>query len=904
MFLCYRLDEGMTLFRSSTSACRVRGILRISWIVCLAFGNLAALPLHAHAQTGAPAGIMPLGTGEPASGRALSGTLVDPSGAAIMGAQVSLLDANSKVIAQQNTDKTGLFRFENLSPGNYTLQFQAEGFRNLALKTEFPLKRQNMLRITLPIAVQTENVTVATGDSVPLVGTEVAENQNANTINRDALDRVPAFDQDYITTMSRFLDDSAIGTNGVSLVVNGIEANGPGVTASGVQEIRINQNPYSARFSRPGRARLELITKSGTPEFHGQLNFLFRDAVFDARNAFALVKPPERRQYYEGSVTGPLGHSRHTSFLLGLDEDLDDQQGIVDSDALAAAEAAGLGPSPQIVANPMHHFFGSGRVFHDFANGDQFWTGYSYEHRSIQNQGVGGTTLASAGTDTIFFEHEINVSYLHQFSPHWLNQLRFLLGHYDSKVASIDAQSQIAVSGLFTAGGAQADSRRTEYHFDGTDFATYANGKQQISFGVDIPDISRRGLDDFTNRAGTYTFADLPSYQSNAPTTYLVQTGQGHVAFLERVVCAFFEDDIRVRPNFSLYVGMRYYFQNYFHDKPYNFAPRLGFAWAPTKDSKNVLRGGAGVFFDRTGPSPIGDLLHFNGVNLLRFIVGQPLVTYPINPAALAQVPTSVVTLDPRARIPYVVQYSLGIERQLTPKATISATYVGSRGIDQFRSIDANAPLPPNYLTIPNSSLGQVREMQSEGYLKGNALELTFRGKVNRYFSGQVQYTLNRTDNNTSGITYFPGNSYDPNADWARSDNDRRHKFDLLASSQPTRFFTLGVALSLYSDKPVNVTTGADNNNDGVINDRPLAYGRNSMHGPGLIDLDLNIAHDFKLGKSAKEQKVLTVGLNSFNVLNHTNDVTYVGVITSPFFGHAVAAQPPRRMQLDVQFKF
>lgn len=112
------------------------------------------------------------------------------------------------------------------------------------------------------------------------------------------------------------------------------------------------------------------------------------------------------------------------------------------------------------------------------------------------------------------------------------------------------------------------------------------------------------------------------------------------------------------------------------------------------------------------------------------------------------------------------------------------------------------------------------------------------------------------------------------------------------------------MALSLYSDKPVNVTTGADNNNDGVINDRPPGYGRNSMHGPGLIDLDVNIAHDFKIGKSAKEQKILTVGLNSFNVLNHTNDVTYVGVITSPFFGHAVAAQPPRRTQLDVQFKF
>src|ERR1039458_5431589 len=77
----------------------------------------------------------------------------------------------------------------------------------------------------------------------------------------NALDRIPVFDQDYITTMSRFLDDNATGTNGVTLVVNGIEANGPGVTPSAIQEVKINNNPYSARFSRPGRARLEIVTK-------------------------------------------------------------------------------------------------------------------------------------------------------------------------------------------------------------------------------------------------------------------------------------------------------------------------------------------------------------------------------------------------------------------------------------------------------------------------------------------------------------------------------------------------------------------------------------------------------------------------------------------------------------------
>jgi len=833
---------------------------------------------------------------DPHSSTPIAGTLLDPSGAAIAKAQVNLLGADGKPVAQATTDNSGGFRFNAVAPGSYRLDFHAEGFRDTGIEITLPAKRQTPLRVTLQVAVPTENVTVATGVSVPLVSTETSENQNTNTIDRNALDRIPVFDQDYITTMSRFLDDNATGTNGVTLVVNGIEANGPGVTPSAVQEVRINQNPYSARFARPGRARLEIITKGGTPDFHGSLNFLFRDSIFDARNAFATVKPPERRQYYEGSITGPVGHSKRTSFLLSLDEDLNDQQAIVVADTVTNGVVT---PLNENVPNPTHHFFGSGRIFHDFASGDQFWIGYSYEHRSVQNQGVGGTTLPSAGTDTRFLEHEVNVSYLHQFSPHWLNQLRFLVGHFDSPVTSISPDPQIVVSGAFTGGGAQADSRRTEYHFDGTEFATYASGKHNLSFGIDVPDISRRGLDDFTNRAGTYTYGSLQDYMSSIVSTFLLQKGQGHVVFLERTLAGFFEDNIRLRPNFSLYLGARYYSQNYFHDDSDNLAPRIGFAWAPTANSKNVVRGGFGVFYDRTGPSPIGDLLHFNGVNLLRFIVDNP-ATIPPN---LSGVPTSVVTLDPRARIPYSLQYSVGIEHQLTRKSTLSATYAGSRGIDQFRSIDANAPLFPS-VSRPNPSLGQDREMQSEGYLKGNSLEMTFRGKVNKYFSGQVQYTFGKTYNNTSGITYFPANSYNPGADWARSDNDRRHKFDLLASSEPTRFFTLGVALSLYSDKPVNVITGVDNNNDGIINDRPAGYVRNSMHGPGMIGLDVNVSHDFKLSKAKKESKVFSVSLNSFNVLNHTNDVTYVGVITSQFFGRAVAAQPPRRTQLDLQFKF
>src|SRR5262249_31892951 len=144
--------------------------------------------------------------------------------------------------------------------------------------------------------------------------------------------------------------------------------------------------------------------------------------------------------------------------------------------------------------------------------------------------------------------------------------------------------------------------------------------------------------------------------------------------------------------------------------------------------------------------------------------------------------PPSVVRLDPRAEIPYTVQWSLGVERQLTPKSTLSAEWVSMRGVKLFRSVDSNAPPPPFYSGRPDPSLGQVRAIQSEGRLVSKALEVTFRGAPSKYFEGQAQYRLGKAYDNTSGITWFPANSYFPEAEWARSDTDQRNRFALLGT--------------------------------------------------------------------------------------------------------------------------
>ena len=844
----------------------------------------STLLLPAIAQTQAPGRM-----------QTIAGSVQDTTGAAIVGAAVALDGENGNELSHTITDGTGGFQFKRVPFGPYKLDVRQPGFRETTVPVTASSRPLSAIRIVMKVAAIAEQVTVAGSDTSTQVSTEIGQNQNGNTLDRNALDRVPVFDQDYITALSRFLDPDATGSNGVTLVVNGVEANGPGVTASAISSVKINQNPYSSLFSRPGRARIEITTQSGTPTFHGSANFLYRDSLFDARNPFAVTKPGEQRTYYEGSLTGPLSHNKKTTFLVALNQDSDNQQAIV----VAATPEGEVNAN---VPNPTSHYFLSGRLFHDYSDANQFWIGYSYEHKTVANLGVGGTVLPEAGMNTLFFEHEINVGQTYVFSPSLLNQLHFLVGHYDNQTHSLNENQQIIVSGSFTGGGAQADARRTEYHFDATDIATYTKGRQVIKFGIDVPDISRRGFDDFTNQAGTYSFADLDSYTANQPFSFLLQSGQGHVTFLEKTVAGIFEDNLRLRPSLSLVFGVRYYWQNYFHDIAHNLGPRFSFAYAPRQRGTTVIRGGAGMFFDRTGPAPIADLLHFNGVRLKRYIVLDP--SFPITEAQIASVPTSIVALDPLLIIPYTIQYSIGVERQVTANSSIAANYVGTRGIDLFRSVDTNAPPPPNYAMRPNATVGQLRQMQSEGYLKNNALEVTFRGRPTRFLTGQAQYTLGKTYNNTSGITYFPANSYFPNADWSRSDNDRRNRFDLLGTFSAAKWFDFGISLSAYSGKPVNITTGSDDNHDSLPLDRPVGVPRNSLHGPEYLDLDLNLAHTFVLTKDAQKGPTATLAINSFNVLNHENDVTYVGVVTSPFFGRAVSALPARRLQLDLQFKF
>jgi hypothetical protein len=337
-------------------------------------------------------------------------------------------------------------------------------------------------------------------------------------------------------------------------------------------------------------------------------------------------------------------------------------------------------------------------------------------------------------------------------------------------------------------------------------------------------------------------------------------------------------------------------------------------AWAIGKSRKTVLRAGGGFFYDRTGTQPLFDLKRFNGLRVRRVLLTGAAPDQPLDAAGFAAAPTTVARFASGWYIPYTVQYSLGIERQVSKSSTISISHWATRGVGMFRSRDLNSPPPPLYLERPNPAFSVLRQIESSGHLQGDALELMFRGNLTRRFTGMVQYTLSRTwtdvpgnyagGTRSVGINSFPANNYDLSGEWARADYDQRHRLNLLGAFKLGRLLNLGVGITAGSGMPYTMTTGRDDNRDGLANDRPAGVPRNSLQGPAFVELDLRWSYDWRLQKAKKDGAKMTFALDAFNVSNRVNYVTYTGNLSSPFFGQAVAAKPPRRLQLSTRFTF
>ena len=850
----------------------------------------------------------------------VTGTVRDPAGAIVARAHITLRSQNGKRLADTMSNQRGDFRLNVPITGPSIVEIQHEGFKTFVATISPSSVHPKPIVATLQISDLAQRTEVTAGSDIGAVSVDPAENRDAAVVDSKALEHLPVFDQDYVSTLSNFLDQGSVGTLGATIVVDGMEQKDAGVTPSAVENVKINNDPYSAEYSRPGRGRIEITTKSPDPIYHGTVNFIFRDYHLDARNTFAAVKPPEQRRIFEGALTGPLSHLRNTFFLLSADYQQDNIQSII-----FAQLPSGL--LQQNIPSPARATDIAARIRHDFSDRHTVSLQLTYEGRkfmnqlavpgqsisaaqppgtrgSNQSQVTGGYVLPEAGQGISNLERHLTFSDKLVLTPSLLNQFQIMYEHNRDSSASNTEQPQINVQNTFVGGGAQATQLATENNVDVRDVLTWSHESHTISAGFAMPNLSRRALNDYSNRLGTFNFSSLQDYIDARPYSFTQQQGPIHFVYWMREVGGFVQDQIRVSPHFQATFGVRWDWQNQLRDDN-NLAPRASLAYAFGKKRNTVLRAGSGIFYDRTGNRPLQNLALYSAPALTNILLLNPAYPDPYSSGTLPPyVSPNLYRLSPAIKTPYSIQYSAALERQIFKNATFTATYRGITGVSLFTDLNINQPLPPFYLIRPNPNFGIYQQIQSSGRQVGQALDLSFSGRINRYLSGIAQYTLSRTNNNTGGITYMPPNTYDLQGEYGRADFDQRNRFNMLVSSDLNRWAEFGIGLSAASGLPYTLTLGQDIYNSGFANARPPGTGRNILQGPGYAELDIRWSHDFFLSKKKDKGPLATVAVDAFNLPNRVNLSQYIGNESSPFFGKAVAALPARRLQFTVRFKF
>ncbi|HUA62733.1 MAG TPA: TonB-dependent receptor, partial [Verrucomicrobiae bacterium] len=796
--------------------------------ILLTFSSVAAFACNAHSASAAP----------PAA-PAVQGVVADPSGAIVPGAEVDLVDPSGAVTSTYHSDGEGNFKVTAPHAGSYMLVVSEPGFNTVrepvtiappaALRVGIPTAAALAppLHIVLPIAALATNVNVNADTDEDLTAPD--ENRDSSVLSATDLKQLPIFDNDYQSAMTSFLDDNVTATGGTGLLVDGVEANRVTVSASAVEEVRINQDPYSAQYYWPGRGQMEIITKSAADRYHGQFNFFFRDSALNAQNALAPSKPFEQRRIYEGHVTGPIPHAAKSSFLASVDRAEEDLDSVV-SATIVPTPADPSGAFNANVPAPNRDTEFSVRAAHQFTTSSAF-AEYSYQDWTGQNQGVGGQTLAQGGYNNQYREDDTKLHIDTTLSAEMLNQLS-LVGERDySRNTDASEAPRVSVSGYFTGGSAQTDDLATEYNFRLYDMVSWQRGRHYVKFGANAPHLNRRAFDDDTNALGTYTFgptlaADgvtvltsaLANYEANHPSGYSLNSGDTHFIYHQQEMGAFVQDQYKVNARFSITPGLRYDWQNFLATRRLGFSPRVSFAWVLDQDSKLIVRGGGGIYYDRFGSGPLLDLTRYQNARRRSIVLSldptkQPSAgCVPIGDCIdVAAQPPSLAELAPNAKIPYQMQYGLSIERQLGEKATGVVTVYSVRGIDSFRSVDVNAPTPESGYTVrPNPEFSRIRQMQSAAFFEGDAMDISYRGRLNRYFTGFGRYTYSHYESNTGGIGWFPQNQYAPNDEWSDSNWDRRHRLGMYAMFDPKSIFNLGAGIFANTGTPWTVLTGTD----------------------------------------------------------------------------------------------
>jgi hypothetical protein len=800
----------------------------------------------------------------------LRGQIADEFGGVIIGATVTLTDASGAQKTTQ-TNNEGVYTFNALAPGKYALSANATGFAVFENPdVEIAAGKRQTLDFKLSVTLEKQEVTVSAETPV---STEAENNASSLVIKGTDLDALPD-DPDDLEAALQALAGPSAGPNGGQIYIDGFTG-GRIPPKESIREIRINQNPFSAEYDRLGFGRIEILTKPGTDVLRGQGFFTFNDESLNARNPFAPTRAAYQLRNFGGNLSGPI-EKKKASFFFDFEKRDSDDNSIINAIALDPTTLAETSINHTILV-PRRSLTFSPRVDYQLNAKNTVVARYTFSRNRQSDLGAGefaldvdpffgiNRTFNSLGTNQTFQLTDTMI-----VSPTIINETRFQFQHDHAQSGGDISVPVVNVSGSFIGGGANAaPARNTTNRFELQNYTTYTHKQHSIKAGIRIRGVN---ISDFTqsNFNGTFVFAGLPTvldangnvlrpritsleqYQQfiqdvpgSLPSQLIIAGGNPLASVSQTDFGLYAQDDWRMRPNFTLSMGLRYENQTNIHSN-LNFAPRLSFAWSPGaagRQPKTVLRGGFGVFYDRFSENLTLNATRFNGTNQQQFIINAPapddtstlaqqqraiLAQFPAVPAlstlsafALPQITRRV---DPNLQSPYTLQSVFSLERQLPKKITGTVTYINTRTLHLLRSRNINAPL--NGVRPLGNAPGDIYEYESNGVFNQNQLIFMVNTRFSTKYTIFANYSLGRAHSNTDGAGTFPANQYDLSDEYGRASIDVRQRFFFGGTvALPWWGLRVNPLVIASSGRPFNITTGFDNNGDGLFTDRPAFAG-------------------------------------------------------------------------------
>jgi carboxypeptidase family protein/TonB-dependent receptor-like protein len=993
----------------------------------------------------------------------IRGIVRDSSGAAIVGATVTVKNGETGLARETTTAEDGGYVVSELPAGLYQVEAVSAGFGKFANKSvSVAVGLETPLDITLSVGSHGETVTVTS--VTPIM--EASQDVLGGSVDQELVAELPLNGRDFgkLVALVPGVTVEGSGVAGTekgfgqfningnrdrsnNYMLDGTDNNDPWFNNSALNQVGITgapatllpvdaiqefnlQSQFPAEYGRNSGGAVNIITKSGTNQFHGSAFEYFRNSALDARNFFNPDGDPKTlfiNNQFGGSIGGPIVHDK--TFFFGAYEGQRERVGsnfnlsVPTQAEIADAEGIALGIKSSIQVAPLAallKFFPASDtntfpgVVNDFNNLDNFILKLDHRFNSVNSLAVryafgqnrqqfpfgslggfgSGSRLAPFAQISPTRVQVVSASLLSALDATHTNELRFGYTRFRNSFTSADAGFDPNSVGLnFGTGftglpeidfgaeienlGATAFSvprARVSQNYQILDNFTWVRGKHTLKFGAEFRRAWVSAFNDNLER-GLITFS--PSGLSEDPVTDVLANyflgnafAEGNAGNTQRTtynngVSLFAQDELRLRPNLTVTYGLRWEYFGPISEKnnllsnfpgPFsststlelvghgglsgaynrdlnNFGPRLSVAWSPFENT--VVRAGYGIFYDYIpqdlmianftdvagiatnpiGPQPVLGLdFNQDAFNGSAVAPGQPPA--PVFTPTTSDQPEIFVTQH-NLRTPYVGEWNLNIQQQISRGAVVQIGYVGSKGTRLTRLFDANQDfINDNYSTVDTFATNT-----SSTY---NALQLQARFANWHRFSGFASYVFSKSlDGASDGIDFnfataaFPQDSDNLKAEKGPSTFDAKHRFTAALNYQVPVWSALprklaegwqwNTIVTAMSGQPIGIITS-----DGGINFHqrpnvvpgqprilpgrpgleyinPLAFsqpddatapfgdlGRDAVYGPGFWNIDFSLTKDTKI----TERLNLQLRAEFFNIFNHPQFALPSGVIT------------------------